>query len=244
LIGERRLAIRVARVITGSERCSVLVLPQPRRRWAFFPNSIVSDFENQGAHLYRAIAKQIALIDDEARFYEERANPWLRNMLLNRGASSLLAFQQLYPHIDYTTYDPRSGADLADWLTRVLATVDIVVIDSMAPPEITRWIGELTRPHLHTFLSDIHGRIPRETDAIERIEFYTGICFSAASGDSNVTAPRPDQYLIPIEAATPAAGSRANGDAQQHIDRAAISLVNEIIRAVDETLIQSDSENG
>jgi hypothetical protein len=225
------------------ERERVFVLPQPRRRWAFFPNSIVSAHENQGAHLYRAMAKQIAAIEDEARFYEERANPWLRNMLMSEGAASFLAFQEEYPEIDYTTYDPRTGADLADWLTRVLATVDIAVIDTSAPQDIMRWIGELTRPHLHTFLIDPSGRRAEDLDRIERVELFTGICIAGSTGGAGVRVPRSDQYLIHIEPAIPAPGSRVNGSAERHVDRAAATLVTEIVRTVDEILLRS-SETG
>jgi hypothetical protein len=216
------------------------VLPQPRRRWACFPNSIVSDYENQEAHLYRAMARHIAALQDEARFYEERANPWLRNMLTREGAASFLDFQRHHPEVDYTTYDPRTGAELADWLTRVLATVDIVVVDSSAPSEMVRWIGELTRPRLHTFLLDPRGEDPSRLESMERIEYYTGICIPDSQSEAVQGVIREQQRLIPIQPSPPAAAS--NGQASRHIERSAQFLVNEIVRVVDESLLESDEQ--
>jgi hypothetical protein len=220
------------------------VLPQPRRHWAFFPRSVISDHENPSAHLYRAMARKVASLDDEARFYEERANPWLRNMLVQQGASAFRTFQDRYPEVSYITYEPRSGHQLAEWLSLALATVDIVVVDSEAPRTIVQWIGELTRPQLHTFLLDPDGSLAAQNDTPHFVAWYRGICTSnAKSSTIEVTA---SQYLISFGPGLPSPGQ--NGSATKHIDSTAENLISQVVSAVDETMSgqvgDSSSPNG
>ncbi|MEX2426485.1 MAG: hypothetical protein WD401_06960, partial [Thermomicrobiaceae bacterium] len=187
-------------------------MPQPRRRWAFFPRSVISDHDNPAAHLYRAMARKIMDIDDEVRFYEERANPWLRNMLLEQGAAGFRSFQENHPHITYVTYERREGHRLAEWLTLALATVDIVVVDYDVPHIIQQWIGELTRPRLHTFLIDPEGGLPLGEGAPDFLPYYRGICVSRTG---NLPAGLHDsQYLINFGPALPEPGQ--NGSALRH----------------------------
>ena len=208
------------------------MLPQPRRRWAFFPRSVISDQENPSAHLYRSMARQIAAIEDEARFYEERVNPWLKNMLVQQGARAFRTFQERHPEVTYVTYEPRSGHRLAEWISLALATVDIVVVDSAAPPTIVQWIGELTRPHLHTFLIDPDSRLVTQTDDPSFVAWYRGLCTSDPDVDRIPISP--SQYLITFGPALPALGQ--NGNATTHIDATAASLVDQLVGAVEETL--------
>jgi hypothetical protein len=208
------------------------VLPQPRRRWAFFPRSVISDHENPSAHLYRAMARKIASLDDEARFYEERANPWLRNMLIQQGASAFRTFQDRHPDVAYITYEPRTGHRLAEWLSLALATVDIVVVDSEAPETIVQWIGELTRPQLHTFLLDPDGSLAARREAPSFVSWYRGVCTSNA--DSSTIEVKASQYLITFGPGLSSPGQ--NGSAAKHIESTAENLVSQVVSAVDETM--------
>jgi hypothetical protein len=178
------------------------------------------------------MARSIAGINDEARFYEERANPWLRNMLLERGAAGFRSFQERFPEITYVTYEPRQGHQLAEWITLVLATVDIVVVDSAVSSDIRRWIGELTRPQLHTFLVNPEGNLSLSREVAEEMNLYRGICVNRA-GDEPVEL-LPSQYLISFGPAMPEPGQ--NGSPQRHVETTAENLVQQIVHAVDETM--------
>lgn len=215
------------------------MLPQPRRRWAFFPRSVVSDHDNPAAHLYRAMASQIAALDDEARFYEQRVNPWLRNMLQHEGARSLLTFRDRHPDVQYVTYDRKWGQELADWLNLVLATADIAVVDPAAPDEIVRWVGELTRPHLQTFLLDPYGELQDKASQLEQLTLYRGVCV-ATRGEPGIDVS-DEQYLIPFGPAVPEPGS--NGNAARHIEQTAAHIVQQMVEAVDETLARQEDHS-
>jgi hypothetical protein len=215
------------------------VQPQPRRRWAFFPRSILSEYDNPAAHLYRAMARSVHALDDEARFYEERANPWLRSMLLAEGARAFRTFQERHPEVTYVTYEPRTGHRLAEWLSLALATVDIVVVDADAPETIVQWIGELTRPQLHTFLLDPDGRLGAERVIPEFASEYRAICVSRPEVVPDVFASV--QRLITFGPATSAPGG--NGNADRHIDETANELISHVIQTVEETLAHRASDS-
>jgi hypothetical protein len=207
------------------------VLQQPRRRWAFFPRSVISDHENPSAHLYRAMARVVSERDDEARFYEERANPWLRNMLLAEGATAFRTFQHRHPHVTYVTYEPRTGHRLAEWLGLALGTVDIVVVDSAAPETIVRWIGELTRPKLQTFLLDPDGHLIQSQSVPEFVQFYGGLCVTTPVADTLDESTQSKTITFGPSLPTPG----TNGSASRHIDETAEQLVSQLISTVDET---------
>lgn len=177
-------------------------------------------------------------MDDEARFYEERVNPWLTSMLKSEGAQPLLSFRDKHPEVEYVTYDPRSGQELADWLSLVLATADIAVVDPRAPERIVRWVGELTRPHLQTFLLDVYGELGQQSIDYEEISYYRGVC--VGGGDPEQVTVSEDQYLIRFGPALP--GPHANGHSAQHIEETAARLVDQVASAVDETLINEREE--
>ena len=214
------------------------MLPQPRRRWAFFPRSIIADYENPAAHLYRAMARQIATLDDEARFYEERANPWLRGMLTTQGSTPFRTFQDRHPDVSYVTFDPREGHRLAEWLGLVLGTIDIVVVDSAAPPTIVQWIGELTRPRLHTFLLDPDSRLITDTEQAGSVQWYRGIC--TVETDAHRLNVEDYQNLITFGPSLPELGQ--NGSATKHVDTTAAFLIEQLIEVVDSTIVDQHRE--
>lgn len=182
------------------------------------------------------MARKVASLEDEARFYEERANPWLRAMLKTQGASAFRTFQDRHPEVTYVTYEPRTGHRLAEWISLALATVDVVVVDSAAPSIIVQWIGELTRPHLHTFLLDPDSRLVEESRDPDYLPWYRGICTTGP--DAERISPAEQQYLITFGPDLPQLGQ--NGSATKHVDATAEHLVNQLVDTVDATLANQD----
>jgi hypothetical protein len=146
------------------------------RRWVVFTPSIVSALDNPGAHLYRALGKH--LVDDrfDATFFEQRANRWLHELLMTEGAAGLRAFREQFPDIEYRTYELRSGPELVEWLTRVLSTADVALVDRLVPEPIVKWVGQLTRYHLQTFLIDLGVRDRISESLEEDLASYSAIC--------------------------------------------------------------------
>lgn len=142
----------------------------PRQRWAVFTRSTVSSLDNPDAYLARALARQLRRLGHEAYFYEERGNPALLALLRSGGVRALDAFRAEHPEVAYRTYEPRSGADLVEWLTRTLATVDIALVLAGTPAPVARWVGRLTRAHLRTYLIDTGWGTPPSPEYLAEIE--------------------------------------------------------------------------
>ncbi len=201
---------------------------------------MIAEHENPAAHLYRALGREIVARDDEARFYEQRGNRWLRNMLITRGAKPFLTFQNNFPEIDYVTYDDRHGQELADWLNLVLATVDIALVDAAAPLQIVKWTAELTRPHLHTFLIEPESLAERDELSEEAVRMFRGLCLSEPDA-TRFSGFESHQYVISLGPSTFDAG--ANGNAARYLESTAGSLVDRMVRAVDETLLDLERDD-
>ncbi|HEU5424477.1 MAG TPA: hypothetical protein VFU72_13105 [Nitrolancea sp.] len=148
-----------------------------RLRWAIFPASVVSAVDNPDAYLLRALGQVLAERGDQATFFEERANPAVRALLRRSGGQALADFRARHPEIDYRTTDPRTGADLVEWLTRTLGTYDIALALAAAPAELVGWLGRLSRTHLRTYLLDTGYEPALDEAAIEAREpgNFTGI---------------------------------------------------------------------
>ncbi len=153
-------------------------MKQERRlRWAIFTASVLSTVDNPDAHLWRALGARLHSLDVEAVFYEPRGNQALRALLQRSGAGALTAFRAQFPDIEYRTLEPRHGADLVEWMTRILATADVAIIQSTATPDLINWLGKLTRRHLQTFYLDSGWNEPRESpdELTDQLSGYTAV---------------------------------------------------------------------
>lgn len=127
----------------------------PRWRWVVFVRSILSTVENPSGALFRALGRELVTRGQEVLFLEERANPAVQALLRTRGAAGMAELVRDWPELVYQTYERRTGADLVEWLGRTLATADVALVELGIDPDLTYWVGELTRPHLRTYALDL-----------------------------------------------------------------------------------------
>ncbi|HVB65104.1 MAG TPA: hypothetical protein VNE17_10260 [Nitrolancea sp.] len=148
-----------------------------RLRWAIFTSSVISTVGNPEAHLWRRIGALLRQQKHDATFFEERGNPALRALLQQSGGTALLQFRERFPDIQYRTLDPRTGYDLADWLTRTLSTVDIAVAQRGAPDELLAILSAFSRPYLQTFVVDCGWDRPLPEPTVDPSQFagLTGV---------------------------------------------------------------------
>lgn len=152
-------------------------------RWVIFTTSIISSVDNPEALLWRSLGGRLRRAGHQAVFFESRGNKAVRMLLQRDGSQALKEFRARFPDIEYRTYGPRHGANLVEWMTRILATVDVAVIQANVETELVRWLGELTRPHLQTFLLDSGWRGTR-SPANEEMGHY-GSYTALLVGDRN-----------------------------------------------------------
>ncbi len=133
-----------------------------RSRWAIFAASVISPVDNPDAYLWRALGARLKQLGQDATFFEPRGNAALRALLHRSGSAALKDFRLNHPDVEYRTLEPRTGADLVEWMTRTLATIDVALIQSNAPAPLIEWLGKLTRPYLQTFFVDTGWNIDSE----------------------------------------------------------------------------------
>jgi hypothetical protein len=125
-----------------------------RLRWAIFTVSVVSSVDNPSAHLWRTFGRRLQQRANVATFFETRGNRAVQALLRRERAGGLNAFRERFSDIHYQTVEPRTGFALAEWLNRMLSTVDIALVDRDASPELIAALSEFSRPFLQTFLID------------------------------------------------------------------------------------------
>ena len=123
-------------------------------RWAIFTTSVLSPVDNPDAYLWRALGTRLRQLGHEATFFEPRGNAALRALLQRSGSNALKDFRIQHPDIEYRTLEPKQGAEFVLWMTRILATTDVALIQSSTTADFIEWLGKLTRPHLQTFFVD------------------------------------------------------------------------------------------
>lgn len=114
----------------------------------FFPGSVVGYVDYPEALLTRGLAHGLAERGDDVRIVEERQNARLTNTLLTQGAAASRHFHDNFRQFQYHTYEPRTGAQLLEWVTREMALIDVAVAVDGVEQELCRWIGNVTRAGL------------------------------------------------------------------------------------------------
>lgn len=149
----------------------------PRLRWVIFVRSIVAVDEHPPALVFRLLARSLARHQQEAVLLEERANPLTVAALRSHGAAVLRELATAWPDVRYQTVEQRTGADLVEWLGRTLATADLALVELGVREELAYWVGQLTRPHLKTFLLDLMPDEPALAAMRQRLDpaTFTGI---------------------------------------------------------------------
>jgi hypothetical protein len=117
-------------------------------RVTFFPGSIVGYLDHPQALLTRGLAHGLAERGNDVRIVEERQNPIIKRSLLAHGSEPSRHFYEHFSHMQYHTYEPRSGAQLLEWVTRELALIDVGVAVDGVEQELCRWLGNVTRAGL------------------------------------------------------------------------------------------------
>lgn len=117
-------------------------------RITFFPGSIVGYAGHPEALLTRGLAHGLAQRGNDVRIVEERQNAILKQTLLEHGAAPSRHFHDNFKQFQYHTYEPRTGAQLLEWVTRELALIDVGVAVDGLEQELCRWLGNVNREGL------------------------------------------------------------------------------------------------
>lgn len=117
-------------------------------RVTFFVNSIIGYVENPAALYTRALANGLAVLGSDVRVVEERQNDAFTRTLRATGSAASRHVYERFPLLQYSTYEPRTGASLLEWLTREVSLIDTAVAVQGVDGELARWIANITRAGL------------------------------------------------------------------------------------------------
>jgi spore maturation protein CgeB len=105
-------------------------------RFVIFTHSLVSDWNHGNAHFLRGLATELLERGCELHILEP-TDGWSRKSLLEEhGEFAIAEFEQMYPHLRSTLYDPAS-LDLEMHLRRA----DVVLVHEWNPPSLVAAIG-------------------------------------------------------------------------------------------------------
>lgn len=139
------------RLLATSERLQVSGHDRERShqlKITFFVNSIIGYVNNPAALYTRALANSLTILGNDIRVVEPRQSEPLARTLRTVGAGASRHMYERFPLVQYSTYEPRSGAQLLEWMTREFALIDLAVVVQGADEELTRWAANITREGL------------------------------------------------------------------------------------------------
>lgn len=159
----------------------------------FFPGSIVGYVGHPEALFTRGLAHGLAERGNDVRIVEERQNAILKRTLLEVGAGPSRHFHQHFRNVQYHTYEPRTGAQLLEWVTRELALIDVSVAVDGVEQELCRWLGNVTREGLiRAFMTfNPEGLTEERAAALEIDKYDVVIATSKPAADLPWTALPP-----------------------------------------------------
>ncbi|HEV7135474.1 MAG TPA: glycosyltransferase [Steroidobacteraceae bacterium] len=143
-------------------------------RFVFFAHSLISDWNHGNAHFLRGVVSELLSLGHEARVLEPLRGWSLQNLRRERGDCAVDAFNQAFPRLRSTFYDPAT-LDLG----RALEGADVVIVHEWNPPELIARLGRqraLTGGFKLLF-HDTHHRIvsaPQEMRALD-LSNYDGV---------------------------------------------------------------------
>jgi spore maturation protein CgeB len=145
-----------------------------RLRFVFFTHSLVSDWNHGNAHFLRGVVSELISAGHDVRVLEPLRGWSLQNLRRERGDAAVAAFNEAFPRLRSTFYDPATLD-----LDRALEAADVVIVHEWNPPELIARLGR-HRAQTRAFkllFHDTHHRIvsaPEEMRALD-LSNYDGV---------------------------------------------------------------------
>jgi spore maturation protein CgeB len=131
-----------------------------------FYHSLVSDWNHGNAHFLRGVARELLARGHRVRVLEPRDGWSRRNLIAEHGRSPLEEFQQTFPELTSTLYDPAT-LDIG----AALAGAQLVLVHEWNDPALVRRIG-LARSHSSAFRLFFHDTHHRSVTAPKTMRRY------------------------------------------------------------------------
>jgi len=170
-------------------------------RFVFFTHSLVSDWNHGNAHFLRGVVSELLSLGHEVRVFEPLHGWSLQNLRRERGDTAVDAFNQAFPRLRSSFYDPATLD-----LERALEGADVVIVHEWNAPEMIARLGRhraLDRGFKLLF-HDTHHRIvsaPEEMRALDLSNYDGVLAFGEALRSRYERLDRPPRVWTWHEAA-------------------------------------------
>lgn len=143
-------------------------------RFVFFTHSLISDWNHGNAHFLRGVASELLSLGHEVRVLEPLRGWSLQNLRRERGDAAIDAFNEAFPRLRSTFYDPT----LLDF-DRALEGADVVIVHEWNPPELIAQLGRQRArdPGFKLLFHDTHHRIVSAPEQMRALDLsnYDGV---------------------------------------------------------------------
>lgn len=144
-------------------------------RFAFFYQSVISDWNHGNAHFLRGLLRALQARGHACVCYEQFDN-WSLVNLLRINPQAIETFALDFPDLHFERYV--LGPELENWLRHTLAQSDVVLVHEWNDPSIIRLVGKLaSQIGVRAYFHDTHYRVVLD-EAHRRslgLEQYAGI---------------------------------------------------------------------
>jgi spore maturation protein CgeB len=143
-------------------------------KFVFFTHSLISDWNHGNAHFLRGVVSELMSLGHEVRVLEPLRGWSLENLRRERGDAAIDAFNQAFPRLRSTFYDPATLD-----LDRALEGADVVIAHEWNPPEVIAHLGRqraVTR-NFRLLFHDTHHRIVSAPEQMRSLDLsnYDGV---------------------------------------------------------------------
>ena len=126
-------------------------------RFAFFYQSVISDWNHGNAHFLRGMMRALQTRGHSVVCYEQVDN-WSLSNLLSVNANAVDEFVAQFPDLRFEQYE--LGPGLEQWAKERLAATEIAVVHEWNAPELIRLVGRMCRDlGVRAFFHDTHYRV-------------------------------------------------------------------------------------
>jgi len=124
------------------------------------------------------------VLGNDIRVVEPRQSEPLARTLRAVGADASRHLYKRFPLLQYSTYEPRSGAQLLEWITREISLIDLAIVVQGADTELTRWAANISREGLtRAFLAWQPDALPPEQITELELNRFDVVCGPSQVGD-------------------------------------------------------------
>ena len=136
-------------------------------RFAFFYQSVISDWNHGNAHFLRGLVRALQACGHEVICYEQADNWSLRNLLLE-APDAIRRFEVAFPDLRYARYD--LGPGLEGWLRDRLAGADVAIVHEWNEPEVIDLLARLCgQLGVRALFHDTHYRVVLDREYRQRL---------------------------------------------------------------------------